>query len=85
MATRTKHEICFCVCVCVCVCAVSYTHLDVYKRQTLVRQLSMNLAMVSLTIGRLTLRLWVYRYDRLRHAVPWSDSFQLTWQWFRYR
>ena len=22
-----------CVCVCVCVCAVSYTHLDVYKRQ----------------------------------------------------
>ena len=21
------------VCVCVCVCAVSYTHLDVYKRQ----------------------------------------------------
>ena len=25
---------CECVCVCVCVCAVSYTHLDVYKRQT---------------------------------------------------
>ena len=24
---------CVCVCVCVCVCAVSYTHLDVYKRQ----------------------------------------------------
>ena len=24
-----------CVCVCVCVCAVSYTHLDVYKRQQL--------------------------------------------------
>ena len=23
----------WCVCVCVCVCAVSYTHLDVYKRQ----------------------------------------------------
>ena len=28
-------------------------------------QLSMNLAMVSLTIGRLILRLWMYRYDRL--------------------
>ena len=26
---------------------------------------SMNLAMVSLTMGRLTLRLWVHRYDRL--------------------
>ena len=25
---------CVCVCVCVCVCAVSYTHLDVYKRQS---------------------------------------------------
>ena len=29
--------LCVCVCVCVCVCAVSYTHLDVYKRQTLYR------------------------------------------------
>ena len=27
-------EVSVCVCVCVCVCAVSYTHLDVYKRQT---------------------------------------------------
>ena len=26
-----------CVCVCVCVCAVSYTHLDVYKRQRISR------------------------------------------------
>ena len=43
---------------------------------TLVSQLSMNLAVVSLTIDRLTLRLWVYRYDRLWHVVPWSDSFQ---------
>ena len=42
----------------------------------LVWRLSTNLVMVSLTIGRLTLRLWVYRYDRLWHAVPWSDSFQ---------
>ena len=25
--------VCIFVCVCVCVCAVSYTHLDVYKRQ----------------------------------------------------
>ena len=25
--------VCVCVCMCVCVCAVSYTHLDVYKRQ----------------------------------------------------
>ena len=25
------------MCVCVCVCAVSYTHLDVYKRQRLQR------------------------------------------------
>ena len=24
---------CVSLCVCVCVCAVSYTHLDVYKRQ----------------------------------------------------
>ena len=33
---KTKFYIhCFvCVCVCVCVCAVSYTHLDVYKRQS---------------------------------------------------
>ena len=41
----------------------------------LVWRLSTNLVMVSLTIGRLILRLWVYRYDRLWHAVPWSDSF----------
>ena len=32
---------------------------------TLVSQLLLNLAMVSLTIGRLRLRLWVNRYDRL--------------------
>ena len=43
---------------------------------TVVWRLSMNVAMVSLTIYRLTLRLWVYRYDWLWHAVPWSDSFQ---------
>ena len=42
---------------------------------TLVWRLAMNLATVSLTIGRLTLRLWVYRYDRLWHAVPWSGGF----------
>ena len=35
--------------------------------------------MVSSTIGRLTLRLWVYRYDRLWHAVLWYESFQWTW------
>ena len=35
----------------------------------------MNLSVVSLTIDKLTLRLWVYCYDRLWHAVPWSDSF----------
>ena len=29
------HCVCVCVCVCMCVCAVSYTHLDVYKRQPL--------------------------------------------------
>ena len=49
---------------------------------TLVCQLSMNMAMVSLTIGKLILRLWVCRYDRLWHAVPWSVSFQWTWQCF---
>ena len=27
--------VCVAMCVCVCVCAVSYTHLDVYKRQAL--------------------------------------------------
>ena len=43
---------------------------------TFVWQLLSNVAMVSLTIDRLTLRLWVYRYDSLWHAVPWSDSFQ---------
>ena len=42
----------------------------------LVLHISMNVAMASLTIGRLTLRLWVYRYDRLCHAVPWSGGFQ---------
>ena len=31
---------CVCVCVCVCVCAVSYTHLDVYKRQFLYRKMN---------------------------------------------
>ena len=31
VATLQDYKIC--VCVCVCVCAVSYTHLDVYKRQ----------------------------------------------------
>ena len=36
---------------------------------TFVYQLSMNLAMVSLTIGRMTLRLWVYHYDWLWHAA----------------
>ena len=30
---RFKEMYIMCVCVCVCVCAVSYTHLDVYKRQ----------------------------------------------------
>ena len=32
---ETSETPCVCVCVCVCVCAVSYTHLDVYKRQYL--------------------------------------------------
>ena len=32
---------------------------------TLVWRLPMNLAMVSLTLGTLTLRLWVYHYDQL--------------------
>ena len=32
---------------------------------TLVCQLSMNVEMVSLTISKLTLLLWVYRYDLL--------------------
>ena len=41
---------------------------------TLVWRLPVNLAMVSLTIGRLQLRLWVYRYDQLWLAIPWSDS-----------
>ena len=50
---------------------------------TLVWQVSMDVTMVSLTIGRLILRLWVYRYHRLWHSVHWSDSFQWTWQWFR--
>ena len=31
---------------------------------TFVSQLSMNMAMVSLTIGRMILGLWVYRYGR---------------------
>ena len=39
--------------------------LSVMACNTLVCELSMNVAMVSLTIGRLILRLWVYRYDRL--------------------
>ena len=97
-----------------CVCAVSYTHLDVYKRQmqylgltgfnerdngfvndrqvdiavmgislrtvmscsTLVGQLTMNVSKLSLTIGMLILRLWLYRYERLPHAVTWSGGFQ---------
>ena len=42
----------------------------------LVWGLSTNLSTVSLTIGRLTLRLSLYRYDRLCHAVPWSGGFQ---------
>ena len=50
--------------------------LSVMTCSTLVCQLSMNFAMVSLTIGRLTLLLWVYCYDRLWYAVPWSDGFQ---------
>ena len=32
-ASLQVNRIQHCVCVCVCVCAVSYTHLDVYKRQ----------------------------------------------------
>ena len=43
---------------------------------TLVCQLLMNGVIVSLTIGRLSLRLWVYRYDPLWHSVPWSGGFQ---------
>ena len=50
--------------------------LSVMACNTLVCQLSMNVAMVSLTLVRLTMRLWVYRYDRLCRAVPWSVSFQ---------
>ena len=42
----------------------------------LVWQLSMNMAMVSLKLGWSLLRLWVYRYDRLWHAVLRSDRFQ---------
>ena len=42
---------------------------------TLVWRLSMNMAMVSLTICRLILGLWVYRYDQLCHAVPWAVSY----------
>ena len=34
------------------------------------------IGVVLLTIGRLILRLWLYRYDRLWHAVPWSDNLQ---------
>ena len=41
---------------------------------TLFRQISTNVAMVSLTIRRLTLRLWVSRYDRLWHDVLWSGG-----------
>ena len=50
---------------------------------TLVWRLSMNLAMVSLPIGRLTLRLCVYHFDRLWHAVSWSDNFQINCQSIR--
>ena len=95
---------------------VSYTHLDVYKRQvqhaitdrndititamstclslkkplpSSLKSVSYthltNVAMVSLTVGSLTLRLRLYSYDWLWNALPWSGGFQWTWQWFRQR
>ena len=44
---------------------------------TFVWRLSMNVAMVSLTIGRLILRLWVYRYDRLWHGNGFVNDRQV--------
>ena len=66
--------------------AVSYTHLDVYKRQGYIVTIGYGMQYLGLTgfnergnsslkISWLTLRLWVYRYDRLWHAVLWYESF----------